>query len=231
MVYLILGLRQAPDQGLRGAWRQLFTTPLQTKDTPSPVFSYPAAMKGSYVLSGAAMLVAALAATVAGQQAKDAGPPSPVDAIHKLVHAGSYEDMAAKADSLPLDDPSWKNLFDVLVEAAEQRKDYSYLKRKAQEVLLRGRDSETRAIAAFALGIGDWRSGQVSEAVAAFSEAIRIRPGSELAFNAEGNIHEIKDLGVGQPTPHFVAQTTSGTKIDSNDLRGKTVLLDFWASW
>ena len=139
--------------------------------------------------------------------------------------------MAAKADALPLDDPSWKSLFDVLVEAAEQRKDYSYLKRKAREVLLRGRDSETRAIAAFALGIGNWRSGQLSEAVAAFSEAIRITPGSELAFNAEGNIHEIKDLRVDQPAPHFVAQTTAGAKIDSNDLRGKTILLNFWASW
>ena len=231
MVYLILGLRQATNQGLQGAWRQLFTTPLQAKDTPSAVFSYSAAMKGSYVLFEAAMLVAALAATVAGQQTKDAGPQSPVDALHKLVHAGRHEDMAAKADSLPLDDPSWKSLFDVLVEAAEQRKDYRYLKRKAQEVMLRGRDSETRAIAAFALGIGNWRSGQLSEAVAAFSEAIRITPDSELAFNAEDNIHEIKDLRVGQPAPHFVAQTTSGSRIDSNDLRGKTALLNFWASW
>src|SRR5258708_35481922 len=126
----------------------------------------------------------ARAATGAGRKAREAGPQAPVDAIHKLVHAGRFEDMAAKADSLPLDDPSWKNLFDVLVEAAEQRKDYSYLKRKAQEVLLRGRDSEMRAIAAFALGIGDWRSGQLSEAGAAFSEAIRITPGSEPAANA-----------------------------------------------
>jgi hypothetical protein len=81
------------------------------------------------------------------------------------------------------------------------------------------------------LGIGDWKSGQLNEAVAAFSEAIRITPGSELAFNAEGNIHEIKNLGIGQPTPHFVVQTTAGAKLDSNDLRGKTVLLNFWASW
>lgn len=199
----------------------------------SESLSYSAAMKGSYVLSDAAMSVAFLAATVAGQQAKDAGPQSPVDAIHKLVHAGRYEEMAAKVDSLPLDDPFWKSLFAVLVEVAEQRKDDSYLQRKAQEVLVRGRgrDSETRAIAAFALGIGNWRSGQLSEAVAAFSESIRITPGSELAFNAKGNIHEIKDLRVGQPAPHFVAQTTAGAKIDSNDLHRKVVLLNFCASW
>ncbi len=188
-------------------------------------------MKGSFVVPGAAILVAALAATVAGQQAKDPVPQSPVDTIHKLVHAGRFEDMVAKTDSLPLDDPAWKNLFDVLVEAAEQQKDYTYLKRKAQEVLLRSRDSQTKALAAFVLGIGDWRSGQLNEAVAAFSETIRITPSSELASNAEGNIHEIKDLGIGQATPHFVAQTTGGAKLDSNDLRGKTVLLNFWASW
>jgi hypothetical protein len=120
---------------------------------------------------------------------------------------------------------------DVLIEAAEQRNDDGYLKNKAEQLMNRGRDSETRAVAAFTLGIGYWKSGYRDDAVAAFSQVSSIVPGSEIAFNAQGNTHEIKDLGIGRPAPHFAAQTSRGEKLDSNDLRGKTVLLNFWASW
>jgi hypothetical protein len=181
-------------------------------------------MNHSQVIRSTALMLAAFAGTVAAQEVT-------ADALHKLMHAGRFEEMTAKADSLSPDDPVWKKLMDVLVEAAEQRNDFGYLKRKAQEIMLRGRDAETRATAAFALGIGYWKSGQFNEATTAYSEVTRIMPVSELAAYAEGNIHEIKDLRVGQLTPHFIAQTTGGGKLDSNDLRGKTVLLNFWASW
>jgi hypothetical protein len=188
-------------------------------------------MKCSDLSPAVAILIGALAAPVSAQQTQDAGSKSAVDAIHKLVHAGRFDEVIAKVNSLPLDDPAWKNLLDVLIEAAEQRNDYSYLENKAERVMNHGRDSETRAVAAFALGIGYWKSGHLDDAVTAFSRVSRIAPGSEVAFNAQGNIHEIKDLGIGRPAPHFAAQTSSGEKFDSNDLRGKTVLLNFWASW
>lgn len=181
-------------------------------------------MNHSHVLRRTALMLAAFAATVAAQEVT-------ADALHKLMHAGRFEEMTAKADSLSPDDPVWKKLMDVLVEAAEQRNDYGYLKRKAQEIALRGRDAETRATAAFALGIGYWKSGELKDATTAFSEVTRIMPGSELAANAEGRIYEIKSLQAGQAAPHFVTQTAGGAKLDSNDLRGKTVLLNFWASW
>src|SRR5258708_20809519 len=100
MVYPILGLDPAQKQGLSESWRQLFTTPLQQEQTSMARFSYAAVMKGSFVVPGAAILVAALAATVAGQQTKDAAPQSPVDTIHKLGLAGPFCDMLGKAASL-----------------------------------------------------------------------------------------------------------------------------------
>ena len=187
-------------------------------------------MKCSDLSLAVAILIGALAAPVPAQT-QDAGSKPTVDAIHKLVHAGRFDEVMAQVNSLPPDDPAWKNLFDVLIEAAEQRNDYSYLENKAEMVMNRGRDSETRAVAAFALGIGHWKSGHLDDAVTAFSQVSRIVPGSEIAFNAQGNIHEIKDLVIGRPAPHFAAQTSSSEKLDSNDLRGKTVLLSFWASW
>src|SRR5260370_25202865 len=75
MFYPILGSEPVSNQGLRGSWRQLFTTPLQGEETLGAMVSYSAAMNGSYVRSGAAILVAALAATVAGSHNQRTRPP------------------------------------------------------------------------------------------------------------------------------------------------------------
>ena len=39
------------------------------------------------------------------------------------------------------------------------------------------------------------------------------------------------DLKVGQKAPYFMATTITGDSISSDDLKGKVVLLDFWATW
>jgi Flp pilus assembly protein TadD len=177
------------------------------------------------------LIVAGWLAAVSGQQRNDQESQSTVDAIHKLAHAGRFDEMAAKVNTVAPDDPAWKDLLEVLLEAAAKQNDYAYVERKARLILTRGRDADTRAAAAFSLGISYWRSGQLDEAEKAFSEAGQITPGSELANNARGNIHEMRYLRVAQPAPSFAVRTTNGSKLDINDLRGKTVLLNFWASW
>ena len=183
---------------------------------------------------GSALLLIGSSTLPGGQDDQDRRqvPARPsVEALHSLVHAGRIDEMMAKADSLRPDDPAWKKLMEVLLEAAEQRNDYSYLKRKAKEVFTASRDPETRSLTAFSLGVGYWKSGQFKEATAAFTEVIKAVPGGELTKRAEGNIHEIANLRIGQPVPHFAARTTVGAQLNSGDLRGKVVLLNFWASW
>ena len=36
---------------------------------------------------------------------------------------------------------------------------------------------------------------------------------------------------LGKPAPKFTATTLAGEALDSNDLQGKVVILDFWATW
>jgi peroxiredoxin len=35
----------------------------------------------------------------------------------------------------------------------------------------------------------------------------------------------------GQPAPHFAVETVRGERVDLDALRGKVVLVDFWATW
>jgi len=42
---------------------------------------------------------------------------------------------------------------------------------------------------------------------------------------------ELKPLSIGQKAPDFESLTPTGTSVKLSDLRGKYVLLDFWASW
>jgi hypothetical protein len=156
---------------------------------------------------------------------------STVEALHALVHAGKITELMASVDRLATAGPDWNRVLEILLEAAEGKGDYNYLKRKAKQVFEQSKDTETRAMAAFALGTACWKSGEFPQAEVAFGEVGQTLPGSELAQAAAGNIRELKYLKIGQPAPGFAVQTTAGTPLNSDDLKGKVVLLNFWASW
>ena len=174
---------------------------------------------------------AVLGSLVAMGIARAQEPRSLVQDLHALVHARKFAELEAKVDALDPQDPNWKAILELLVEGGEQKGAYDYLKRKAKHVLDTNTDVETRATAAFALGTGYWRSGQLSEAKAAFGEVARIRPDSDLAQTATGNVHEINSLAIGQTAPTFVTATITGERLRSDQLRGKVLLVHFWASW
>ena len=188
---------------------------------------YSAVMQPLRTLLSTAVLGSLLAMGIARAQQ----PRSPVQDLHALVHAKQFADLEAKVDALDPQDPNWKAILELLVEGGEQQGVYDYLKRKAKHVLDTNTDVETRATAAFALATGYWRSGQLSEAKAAFEEVAKILPGSDLAQTATGNLHEISNLAIGQEAPTFVAAMSTGDRLSSDQLRGKVVLLHFWASW
>ncbi len=76
------------------------------------------------------------------------------------------------------------------------------------------------------------RAGNVSRAAdkfEAFPKELRVSPlGRSVWDIIQG---EEKKLGEGQLAPDFTALTPEGKPFHLSDLRGKYVLLDFWASW
>jgi hypothetical protein len=154
-----------------------------------------------------------------------------VEELHKIIHAGHIDEMMAKAAAIPPDDNRWKNIPELLVEAGEMQGDYQFLIRQGQRVLGQTTNPEIRGVVAFALGMAYWKSGKFEEAKNSFASVLTARPQSELAARAEGNIHEITRLRPGFLLPDFVARTVDRVTVSAARLRGKVVLLNFWASW
>lgn len=65
-------------------------------------------------------------------------------------------------------------------------------------------------------------------------------PDSLFAFTPPADAREVPEIGatgpkkqdvIGKPAPPFRVQSIDGVTYDSAELRGKAVLLDFWATW
>ncbi len=74
------------------------------------------------------------------------------------------------------------------------------------------------------------QNGDLVAARAGFEEIRKLFPGSAHAEEAEGALYELDHLQVGMPAPDFTSADLSGKTIRLASLRGKVVLLDFWAT-
>lgn len=59
----------------------------------------------------------------------------------------------------------------------------------------------------------------------------REKPGSPLAQSFVGRMNRIRGVMVGGQAPEITLTDTSGNTVPLSSLRGKYVLIDFWASW
>jgi peroxiredoxin len=66
---------------------------------------------------------------------------------------------------------------------------------------------------------------------ALYAEVLAIYPNTSRADEARGALYEMDHLAVGQSAPDFEAKDIHGHRVRLADLRGKVVLLDFWATW
>ncbi len=153
------------------------------------------------------------------------------EALHFLAHAEQTSELISKADSLAPDDAIWKRVIGVLREAAERTKDYDYLIAKSKFLLEKSPEREVKMRAQFALAHGLWKKGEVEAARTAFQKVVAEYPNTPLASEAEGNIHELDSLNLGQPAPLFAYKGIKGEPVSLADFKGKVTLLNFWASW
>jgi peroxiredoxin len=75
------------------------------------------------------------------------------------------------------------------------------------------------------------RSEDAGAARTAYADIAKRFPGTDAAKEAEGALYELDKLGVGARAPDFSAPDIRGQPCSLSSLRGKVVLLDFWATW
>jgi hypothetical protein len=152
------------------------------------------------------------------------------EAVHLLVHAERFADAYALADRVPPNDPAWEPLAGYLLEAAGNQNDYTYAQHKLAALLDQQTDAKLRAAVQHNLGRAQWKSGDVAAAKASFAAVMEQAPDSPFAKEAEKALHELMNLGYGQPAPAFSATTREGAALSLADYRGRVALLVFWAS-
>ena len=81
------------------------------------------------------------------------------------------------------------------------------------------------------LGERALRDGRDAEARPYFEAVVSADADSFRVAAAEGSLYEIDHLAVGMEAPDFEALTLDGEPLRLSDLRGRVVLLDFWATW
>jgi tetratricopeptide (TPR) repeat protein len=153
------------------------------------------------------------------------------EALHFLAHAEQIGELIGKADSLAPDDTIWKRVIGVLREAADRKQDYEYLITKSKFLLEKASDRDVKMLAQFAVAQGLWKKGETEQARTAFRKVLGEYPNTPLAREAEGNIHELDSLNLGQPAPLFAHRGINGEPVSLADFKGKVTLLNFWASW
>ena len=74
------------------------------------------------------------------------------------------------------------------------------------------------------------RENQIEKAKAYYAEITNLKAHPFDVQKAEGALYELDTLNIGQVAPDFTVQTIDGTPITLSSLRGKVVLLEFWAT-
>jgi tetratricopeptide (TPR) repeat protein len=154
-----------------------------------------------------------------------------IEALRLLNRADRLSELQAKTDTLKPDDPAWKQVFYVLMSAASKSKDYNYLIGKAEALAQTASDRDIKAQARFNIGDAYWRTKDTERARKAFQTVVTEFPGTAFAEEAEGNLHEIEFLNLGQPAPVFERTTISGDSISLARFRGKVLVLKFWGTY
>jgi len=152
-------------------------------------------------------------------------------ALSMLYRSDRVSEMQAKADTLKLDDPAWKQLINVVLWASIKTKDYSYLISKAESLTQSAVDPTIKALARFNIGEAYWRKGDTEKARVAFQTVVAQYPNSSKAEEAKGNLWEIEFINVGQAAPQFARTTINGDPLSLAGFKGKVVVLKFWGTY
>lgn len=160
----------------------------------------------------------------------DAGALAAVEAIRLLTRVRQWDDVDARAASLPPDDGAWKRLPAVLYEAAITRNDLPSVIDRLSGLAGSTTDPSVKASALIVVGRACRRLGDRAAAERSLRSARDAAPGTPYAEQADGLLYELTHLSAGMSAPPFSGRARNGRAISLAALRGKPVVLVFWGT-
>ena len=140
---------------------------------------------------------------------------------------GSIEEIESALPHIASDSAVWRMSILMMRNAysrTKRRDDYKVLiEQLTEEVTHPGSYSQ------IILELADLSSGEEEKVRAMYQEVIELHANPLDVAKAKGALHEIDALQVGYTAPHLSLKTIDGEHIALNALRGKIVLIEFWA--
>jgi len=128
-------------------------------------------------------------------------------------------------------DPVIDTALEVVGRLAESASDPGVWTVPLDELARTTKSKNTRIAAMMALGQVRLHAGDPASAKTAFQGVLDAQPAIDVEKRAKGYLFEVDHLQVGMIAPDFTTKTMDDRDINLASLRGKTVLLNFWASW
>ena len=138
--------------------------------------------------------------------------------------------LAAVEERLAALEPSdgvWQQAFYLLLRAQA----WDRLERAATRVRAEGGRDDLSQHALYVQAKAAARQGDAAASRGWLEQLMREHPDSRLATAAAGDLHEMAHVVVGKPVPSFRAVDLEDRAVSLAGLRGKVVLVDFWATY
>lgn len=162
--------------------------------------------------------------------ATDAAALGSAEAVRLLVRAELWDRAHARIESLAADDPAWPRVAPVVYQEAIARQDLPYAIDKLSRIAASTQSSSIKAPVLVIVARAYRRQGDKEAATRVLETAKATAPGTPVAEEADGLLYEIAHLSVGVPAPAITGKARNGRAVSLAALRGKPVVLVFWAS-